>query len=286
MNRKKKLPVGPVVVGVCAVAVAAIVFAQTGKGRSGAVVASTRSQSSVDPAVKIAVAMDRKPLTYYTGGVRTDLFNAPLAMIVEKPKVSAKPKKEAIDLSIPTTPAPVNPFSDYAYTGTVNASGKMVALIENTKTKEGQYLKQGDPFMGGTIADVTDRTVAIDVAGKRESLAKTDDFKLTPLDKSAAYLTAAPAQPSAPGMPGMPGAPGQAGGMTGGTPAWMQNLPADAQARIMQRFQNMTPEQRDQMQQRMNNRAFNGGGGRRGGGRGGGGGGFGGGGFGGGGFGG
>jgi hypothetical protein len=277
MKRKKKPPVTPVIVGLGAVAVAAIVFAQTDKGRKPVVVQPNKAKTA-DAGVKIVTVSERRPLSFYTGSVRTDLFNAPYVAPVEKPKPAPKPKKEPVDLSIPTTPEPVNPFSDYAYTGTVNANGKMVALIENTKTKEGQYLKEGDPFMGGTISGITDRTVDIDVAGKHESLAKTDDFKLTPLDKSAAYLTAAPAQTGVPGAPGQPGQPGQPG-MPGGNPSWMQRLPADAQQRIMQRFQNMTPEQREQMQQRWMNRSFNGGGGggrRRGGGGGGFGGGFGG----------
>ncbi len=260
MKRKKRLPVVPAVVGLGAVALGAIVLAQTDKGRVNIVAASSKPKAVTDSMVTVIPAAERKPLSYYTGGVRSDLFNGPLQEASIKPKTEpvkvAKPEK--IDLT-PSTPAAVNPFADFAYTGTVNAGGEMIALVENVKTKEGQYLKQGDGFMGGKITDIGERTVTIDVAGKKETLAKSDDFKLTPLDKSAPYLTAAPQQAGAPGA--VPGAPGAPGTMPGGMPPWMANMPPDAQKRMQDRINSMTPEQRQKMQDRMQNRAFNGGGG-------------------------
>jgi uncharacterized membrane protein YgcG len=270
MTSKKKPPMTIIAVGAGALAVGAIVLAQPGKDNSARVTAASRNAAA--PAVRpISLdAPERKPLSYYTGTVRNNLFSGgPAAPEPPKPKVAAaKPKPEPlVKPTVPTAvpvsaPEPVNPFAEYSYTGTVNMNGRMVALIENTRSKDGQYLKEGDSFMGGTVASVSERSVTIDVAGKQEMLAKTDTFKLTPFDKSAPFLTQQPAA-GAPGAPGQAGgAPGQAraGAMPGGTPAWMNNMPADRRQQIMDRINSMTPEQREQMQQRFMNRSFEGGG--------------------------
>ena len=54
-------------------------------------------------------------------------------------------------------------------------------------------------------------------------MAKTDNFKMVPLDKSAAVLTEQP-QNAAPGQPGQPGQPNA--GPNGGAPMpGMENMP-------------------------------------------------------------
>jgi hypothetical protein len=277
MKKNTKSPVTLIGTAVGAIALGAIVMAQTGKSPTTGLASAKNNKIAADDRVIQVAAAERHPLSYYTGGVRNDLFSSG-AIEQAKPKVDTKHDKKPTLPTETTVPvADVNPFSDYSYTGTVTVNGSIVALVENTKTKEGQFLKQGDPFLGGKVASLNERTLTVDVAGTPQMLAKSDNYKLTPFDKSAAYLTAAPpAAPGAPGqggMPGMPaGMPGQGADRAARMKAWMDSLPADQQAA---------------MQQRMNNRQFNGGGGGGGGGgrRGGrGGGGQGGGGFGGGGF--
>ena len=254
-----------IVVGGACVIFAAAIMAQT-KPRTNAQAATGRKASTVKeaPVTEVKPA-DRKPLSYYTSGVRGDLFTMPAA---KETTVVARPEPPKVEPSLPP-PAPevIDPFADYAYTGTVVMGDEFVALVENTKTKEGTYLRRGDPFMGGTVSEITDKGVAITVAGSPRMLNKTDEFKLTPLDKDAEFRTATQGRPGQPGMPGMPGMggpfgmPGMQPGMPGGIMSFpgMQNLPPDVQQRIQQRFQGMTPEQMQQMRNRFMNRSFEGG---------------------------
>ena len=145
---------------------------------------------------------------------------------------------------------------------------QVMALVENKKTREGQYLSAGDNFMGGTVKQIDERSVSIDVAGKVNTLAKTDDYALTPLNANAAFLDAKPAAPAVP-QPGAPGAvPGAGGGFMGmfqgGRPDWRNMSPEQRDQMRQQFMQNMTPEQRERMQQRRMDRQFDRGG-RRGG---------------------
>lgn len=270
MSKSRKPSMTLIVTLVGAVAVGAIVMAQTnGKIAAKLTKAALVKTGPSDTPIQLVMA-DRHPLDYYTGGVRSDLFNGP---IPEAPKSKIDPKAVKRGAILPdiSMPVEVNPFSDYTYSGTMTMNGETIGLVENNKTKEGQFLHMGDSFLGGKVSTISDLTLNVTLAGKEEMLAKSDTYKLVPLDKSAPYLTqqAQPqGVPQGQGMPlGMPGAPSAAG-----APAWMQNLPADAQARIKARMESMTPEQRDAMTTRMQNGQFNGGGGRgnRGGGGGGG----------------
>jgi len=232
-------------------AVAALVaFAQSSR-RSGVVAArsAVQAQDVVQVSPAVAPNPQPKPLAYYVAAVRPDLFTASDA---EPPKPKPVAQKPA------PAPAPqvVDPFVDYAYDGTVQMGGQTMALIENVKTKEGQYLRPGDPFMGGTIDTITERTVSIRIGSRIQTLNKTDNFTLTPLDKSAPYLTQT-AQPT----PQMPMAPGQAAPPTmapdqGQLFPGMDQLPPRVQERIRQRWQNMTPEERQRAQTRFLNRQF------------------------------
>jgi uncharacterized membrane protein YgcG len=264
MKKNTKSPVTLIGTAVGAIALGAIVMAQTGKSPTTGLNTKNNKVAAEDKVIQVAAA-ERHPLSYYTGGVRNDLFNSG-AIEAPKPKVETKASKKPVLPLEPTEPAAiVNPFADYSYTGTVTMNGSIVALVENTKTKEGQFLKEGDAFLGGKVSQLNDRTLTVDVAGTPQMLAKSENYKLTPFDKSAAYLTqpAAPA-PGAPGQGMMPGMPGQG----------MQGNPADRQARMKAWMDSLPPDQREAMQQRMMNRQSAGGGGR--GGRGGGQGGFGG----------
>lgn len=254
-KKKAKLPVVPLVVGLGAVGIGAIVMAQTDKKPVSAASLQTKAKSD-SQLVDLQAPVERKSLTYYTGGVRNDLFNAPLNEPAPKPHVEL-PKPTVKLPEPPPTVVKVDPLVDYVYTGSVDMGGTVMALIENSKTKEGTYVKQGDAFIGGTISDLTARSVTISLAGVPHVMNKTEDYKLTPLDKNAAFLNAAP-----PGTPGAPGAPGTGPGMPGMQGGGFPGMTGDRAQRFQQMMQNMTPEQRQQMQDRMNNRAFNGGGGR------------------------
>ena len=75
-----------------------------------------------------------------------------------------------------------------------------MALIENAKTKEGRYLKQGEEFQGAQVSQVTDQMVTMTAGTKPYLLAKSDNINIVPLDKSAPYLSggAQPGQPVPP----------------------------------------------------------------------------------------
>ena len=247
------------VVGVSVVFAAAIMAQTRPKPGSTSPGAKKAAPASGLRSVVEIKAAERKPLSYYTSGVRGDLF----AMPGVKEPVLPKPEPPKVEVAPPPAPEVIDPFADYAYTGSVAIGGEYVALIENAKTKEGVYVRKGDQFMGGTVSEVTDRGVSITVAGSAKTLYKTDEFKLTPLDKDADFRQQGQPRPGQPGPGGMRGMPGMAGPF-GGTPGGMgfpgmQNLPPDVQQRIQQRFQGMTPEQMQQMRNRFMNRSFEGG---------------------------
>jgi len=265
-----------------------VAFAQGGKKNTSATSAKTIADRSAAQTIVIAELPERKPLSYYTSGVRDNLFDAPLAP-APPPKITVT-KAPTTKVTVPSgPPAIVDPFADYTYTGTMQVGGQLVALVENNKTKEGLFLKPGDSLVGGKVTAINDRMVTLDVMGTPKMLAKTDDFKLTPLDKSAAFMTQK-AEAQVAGQPGMTMTLDAKGAAPAGMPG-MENLPDNIRQRIEQRMQSMTPDQRASFQNRMMNRSFErgttggSGGGRGGRNRGGfGGGGFGGGGYGGGGF--
>lgn len=251
-----------------------VVFAQGGPHQAAPTPATRSSARTQEPEVAVRPAPARRqPLSYYTGGVRSDLFSAPLPPPPPTPAAAVKPP---VAPTLPPAPAPVDPLAEWAYSGTVQVGGRTMALVENTKTREGQYLGIGDTLagLGATVKGIDERSVSLSVAGSDRTMFKTDDYKLTPLDKSAPYLTAGP-QPGQPGAPSQPGQPNSAAGPAatgvpgapGGAPfPGFDRLPPQVQQRIQERLNSMTPEQRAQMQNRWMNRRFEGRGGRRGGG--------------------
>lgn len=246
------------IVGAVAAVAGGVVWAQSGGQKEGTgPAAPEETKQTVAPAVEVSEAASRKPLSYYTGGIRATLFSSapgtPAAPVT-------KPIAPPVVPALPAVPEKIDPFNDYAYSGTVTMDGESVALVENSKTREGLFLKKGETFLGGTVGEITDRSLKVTIAGVERMMAKTDNFKLTPLDKSAAYLT--PAAPGAPGgapgamPPGMPGL----GGVTPAPGAMMgfQGMGGggDFMNRMRQRFESMTPEQREEARNRFMNRSF------------------------------
>ncbi len=134
----------------------------------------------------------RPPLSYYLQAIRPNLFH----YTVVADKAPAPPPMKPV-----LPPAPVNPFADWVYVGTVLVRGQTYALVQNNQTKEGQYLKVGDLFLGDKVASISDQMLTLKAGGQSEILPKNQNYTLVPLDKSASYLgsgtTATPGNPAA-----------------------------------------------------------------------------------------
>jgi hypothetical protein len=174
-----------------------------------------------------------------------------------KPAPQPKPVVQEEVKPPPTPPVePINPFADWAYTGTIRMGEQTIALLENTKTKEGQYVRPGDTIMGAEVTVVTDQMVTLSAAGKPNMIAKSDNITVTQLDKSAPFLTSGgqPGQPGQPqpGQPGMPpgGFPGGRGGR-GGMPPTM--TPQGGQV-ILPNGRVLTPDQAQRRTEFLNRR--------------------------------
>lgn len=136
----------------------------------------------------------RRALEFYTQEVRGSLFSPPEPPAPPKANVAPAPAKSVEKprpVPLPTV-APVNPYADWSYTGTVKMGTEIIALLENGKAKEGQYVRIGDAFLGGRIAAITDDSVQIEAAGKPTMLAKSDAITVTPFDKSSNGNAAGP----------------------------------------------------------------------------------------------
>ncbi|HEV2474659.1 MAG TPA: hypothetical protein VGS41_18430, partial [Chthonomonadales bacterium] len=125
----------------------------------------------------------RQPLSYYAREVRPGMFSAPVQALHRPEPLVIKTAPLPV-----VPPMPVNPFADWAYKGTIRSGSRIIALLENTKTHEGQFVQQGDQFMGSVVGPVSDQIVCITNAGKPYLLAKSDAFSVTQLDKNAPFL--------------------------------------------------------------------------------------------------
>lgn len=162
----------------------------------------TVKNRSKDGADIVENAGSRRSLDFYAKGVRGTLFSAPQPPPIAKPRaVVVKPVPPPPRIIVPEVkPVEVNPFADWSYTGTVTVGETKMALIENSKTREGRYLKQGEEFQGAQVSQVTDQMVTMTAGTKPYLLAKSDNINIVPLDKSAPYLSggAQPGQPVPP----------------------------------------------------------------------------------------
>lgn len=158
-----------------------------------------------DVALKTSGAT-RRGLDFYAKAARASMFGEPQPP-APKPVPPPPPPKPAP----PPPPVEVDPFADWAYTGTVSFSGQKMALLENVKSKEGQYLRIGESFMGGQVSEINDSQVTLMAGGKMRQLTKQQNVNLVPLNASAAPG----GQTGQPGMPPPPGgAPPPPGSVT------------------------------------------------------------------------
>jgi hypothetical protein len=133
--------------------------------------------------------MGNRPLTFYLGNTRSSLFNAPQPasqVLLPSPSV-AKPVDGRGAIAEPSVALPALPdrFANYVYTGTVTVDGQIQALIENSRSKEGWYIRPGDSFQGAFVKNIDAQSVTLDVDGEPRLLAKSNVFNVVPLNASA-----------------------------------------------------------------------------------------------------
>lgn len=167
--------------------------------------ANGQETPAVEPSASATDAGRRAPV-FYAKNIRSGLFSEPLPPPAP-PKVKIEHPKPAKPAPTPVVPVePVNPFVDWSYTGTIRMGDQMMALIENTKTHEGQYVTVGQSFLSAQVENITDQMVSLRSEGKPYMVAKSDTITVVPLDKSATITEVSQPQPgAAPDMPqGMP----------------------------------------------------------------------------------
>jgi len=171
----------------------------------------------------------RQPFSHYESIVKRNLFQPPEAAAGPKTGSQTPPKLPPITHP-PLPPAPVNPFAGWVYSGTVTIGGTTYALVENSASKQGQYLRQGDRWMGAIVTAIAPAMLTLNAGGQITTLPKSDAFNATPLNAPPAQ--GQPGQPGQPGVPGPPGPPGQPGGPGGPPPmgGGMRPMPPGAQA--------------------------------------------------------
>jgi hypothetical protein len=96
-----------------------------------------------------------------------------------------RPVKQVIATAPPEPQPPPNPLAEYRFTGVIGEGDSATALVEHGKTKEGHYLRAGDPFLGGTVAAVSLSEVSLQVGQNTHALRRYDRYSLVPLDKDA-----------------------------------------------------------------------------------------------------
>lgn len=148
----------------------------------------------------VEYAGSRHSLEFYTKGVRETMFSAPQPPPPEKPKpIPVVPLPPPPKIVVPViVPVEINPFTDWVYTGTVTIGETKMALIENSKTREGHYLKLGEIFQGAQVSQVTDQMVSFMAGPKPYLLAKSDNVNLVPLDRNAGAPITPTGQPAPP----------------------------------------------------------------------------------------
>jgi hypothetical protein len=213
MQRTSKLPqktlryLLPTVAGVSFVGLALAQQKQANKPKEDAtksVVLEAKTDATKATPDEKPQANGRRSLEFYTKGANAILFNEPLPPEPKPVVIKIAPPPPPPPVKLPVQPVEIDPFVDWAYTGTVTLNGQKMVLLENTKTKEGQYLRVGESFLGGQVMEITEANVVMMMGRKPRQLFKSQTFNLVPLNASAAGAGGAPGQPP-PGMPPPPG---------------------------------------------------------------------------------
>jgi len=204
----------------------AVLSRSQGKARI-AIYPAAQAVSSGATTADASQDVDRRSLAFYLGNTSTDLFTEPQPNTSTSPPGAAHPgvplpappvvKTVPVEQSARWPPQP-DRFAAYVYSGTVTVDGQMVALIEDSRSKGGWYIRSGDRFQGASVTSIDAQSVALDVDGKPRLLVKSDDFNAVPLNASAKTDQTDKAAQAAAGQPGSAGAvqtasvqPGNAG---------------------------------------------------------------------------
>jgi hypothetical protein len=167
---------------VCPVVVVALTVAIGYAGHTEPAKAGSRLASGdweLSPRVEIVES--RRASAYPT--VDKNLFGEPVRPV--QSKVPAKPVLPVPVSALPMSKPPPNPLGEYRYTGVVGEGEGATALIEHANSKEGHYLRAGDPFLGGTIMAISASEVSLQIGSETYSLRRYDRYSLVPLDKDA-----------------------------------------------------------------------------------------------------
>lgn len=127
----------------------------------------------------------RAALSRYADGILSDLFGRPPASSA-KPAAPLRPRAAVAQPS--SAPAAPDRLADYLYTGIVTVDGERRALVENRRTKQGVYLKQGDPFLEFTVGAITPDSITLCAGSQNRTLARNDRYDLVPLGKYPSQL--------------------------------------------------------------------------------------------------
>lgn len=114
----------------------------------------------------------------------------------------------------PPGPGPHDPLKDWVYSGTVAIGPEVYAVVENKAARRSEYLREEDPFQGGTVLRIATGALLLSFGSETRSLPKSTAFNATPLN---AMPAAAPAAPG--GIAGRPGGPGTPAQPAGAPPA-------------------------------------------------------------------
>jgi len=146
--------------------------------------ASKTKAADADIAFTAAEPTPRHAVEFYTGEVRESLFAAPQPP-QPKPAPAPAPKPQP---TAPVAPVVVDPFAGWVYSGTVKMGDVTMALLENSSTKDGKFVKVGEDFIGAKVESIDDRSITLNLSGISRYISKSETVNLTPLDKSAAFL--------------------------------------------------------------------------------------------------
>ena len=181
----------------CVALVAAVVVtAAIGHAGGPKVVKAATKQTAISVERQDAVAFEPERIVAACPSIPSGLFGDPLP--TPAPKTKVKPSSPTPVVNVQSAP---DPLADYRYTGLTRSRNDVVALIEHKKTKEGHYLRAGDPFLGGTVASVSPETITVQLGSETLSLSRHDRYSLVPLDKDAPAGNVQAAQQSDAALP-------------------------------------------------------------------------------------
>src|SRR5687768_15856513 len=88
----------------------------------------------------VIVAESERPKKVNITKIHRDLFGAP-----SEERAIARPVTPSPPHPVTQSPPPTDPLAGWEYVGDVEVGGERLALVERKDTKEGLYLRAGDP---------------------------------------------------------------------------------------------------------------------------------------------